>query len=223
MDIYMAVHFSNNDIVSIDDFGGINFLIPDHWKRSLIDKIQPQITLLNGKKGNEIERTLSPFQNHPFPFDPIVFHASSSVIYTDDIAGTEFVKTWLSNLKIKDEEDIYVFRNDKKWKDGCSVFVAKWKFFINFIWQNCRSGFDLLNVIDDTAQWAIMFGPEDAAIYIESGAVNSILPQTDNAYGWDLIRVRETTGKSETDNFVRYRLNQRFCSCLTKCPEEENI
>jgi hypothetical protein len=66
-----------------------------------------------------------------------------------------------------------------------------------------------------------MFGPENAAIYIEKGEVCPSLPKTDNAHGWDLIRVRQDA--HQPPNFIRTNLNNINCSCQTVCQGHSTI
>jgi hypothetical protein len=218
----MTVNYKKNDILSLEEYGGIDVLIPDRWKQTNIDNILKHIVLLSSEKGEEISRNLAPFKNPPYPFNPENFHTVTSVVYKDNTAGIDVVKVWLRSLPISESEDVYIFRNDKKWKkNGCSIYVAKWRHFIEEIWQICRSTFDLLFVMDDSCDWAIMFGPENAAIYIEKGEVNPSLPKTDNAHGWDLIRVR--TVASQSPNFIRTNLNNVSCSCQADCQDHSAI
>jgi hypothetical protein len=216
----MTVNYTKNDIVSLEEYGGINFLIPNHKKQGNINSVLEKVVLLNNKKGAEISRNLAPFKNPPYPFNPENFHTVTSIVYKDNTTGIDVVKVWLRSLPISESEDVYIFRNDKKWKkNGCSIYVAKWQYFIEEIWQTCRMTFDLLFVMDDSCDWAIMFGPENAAIYIEKGEVCSSLPKTDNAYGWDLIRVR--TIASQSPNFIRANLNNVNCSCQADCQSHD--
>jgi hypothetical protein len=217
----MTVNYKKNEIVSLDEYGGVGALIPVKRNQTKVDCILKHIVLLSSEKGEEISRNLAPFKNPPYPFNPESFHTVTSVVYEDNMVGIDVVKVWLCSLPISENEDVYVFRNDKKWKKtGCSIYVVKWQHFIEEIWQICRMTFSLLFVMDDSCDWAIMFGPENAAIYIEKGAICPSLPKTDNAHGWDLIRVRKNTNPP---NFIRTNLNNVNCSCQADCQDHSAI
>ena len=220
----MTAHYSPNEIITLEEFGGISYLIPNKSKHVLLDQILPHVKLLNGERGNALENSFCFFRDPPHPFDPLIFHACSSVVYKRNIDVKKevgIVKRWLISLPIDGDDEIYVYRNDKKWKNsGCSAFVVTWRVFTDIVWRYCIGGFDIVHVVDDTGKWAITFGPEDAAIYILRSPVARQLPIEDNAYGWDLIRVQQCNDNLSMEGFVRRHLNQVPCSCKSKCLHE---
>jgi len=188
----MTVHFDQSDIVSLRQFGGIDYLIPAHAKRLALDQVLSQVTLLDWSCGKRLVRTFHAFERYPQPFDWTKYHVTSFVAF-DHKAGQhqEQVSEWLQTLPIAMTERVYVYRITKEWEAmGCPTFVVSWHDFALDVWYYTWNVFDVITVIDDTARWAVIIGPESFAVFVTEGPVDSHLPKSDPAYGLGLLRVK---------------------------------
>ena len=61
----MTVSYTKSDIVSLEQYGGINFLIPNLRKRGNIKCILRSVVLLSNQKGAETSKRLAPFAKPP--------------------------------------------------------------------------------------------------------------------------------------------------------------
>jgi hypothetical protein len=212
------------------DFSNDNMLeIIDKWiPHNVSDEIKKYLLLhVRFIKGNSIKSTLLdyvPYNFSPYLFNPEIFHASTSIVF-DNKKNSEqvkcFVEKWLLSLpfSILPHEEVYLLKRqgDLGIPNWCAV--TKWQDFCSIIWYYFTGGFEKLTVLDDTFQWMIYFGMENAFIFVEPGGVDTKLSKKDNAFGWNLKRVKNQPDRPpwKQDNFVRINLNKFPCECQGPC------
>lgn len=187
----MAVSYGPGDVIGLAEYGP-EFLIPLHAKQDRLGDVTRQVVLLRRECGRNLVEKFHPFPSYPYPFDPTRYHASAWIEFdSDDPRDIPKVRNWLLNLPIHVDEEIYLYWKTMDWRQkGCPALVTTWGAFAQSLWNVVWNPFDFVTAIDDSADWALILGPEPFVIFIEKGGIDPGLPRSDPAYGLGLIRVR---------------------------------
>jgi hypothetical protein len=189
----MAVTYSIHEVMSLEQFG-LDYLIPLHSKRAHLQEVSEKAILLDPRLGRRVVHMFEPFPSYPFPFDSGRFHVTSDISFrsTEEPEERSRVEGWLLSLPIPGDELVYLVRKTAAWRiEGCPVVAVPWEPFARDLWHILWGPNDYMALVDDSADWAVIIGPEPFAIFAERGAVNPGLPENDPAYGFGLLRVRE--------------------------------
>lgn len=77
-------------------------------------------------------------------------------------AATERVMKWLRELPMSPRQEVYLC-----WEAGDGVAaVTDWATFVK-VWDDLWHPFDRLCAFDETENWAVVFGPEEEAVFVE--------------------------------------------------------
>jgi hypothetical protein len=185
--------------ISMDEAGGIAFLIPDHPKRFLHDDLEGKVEFWEPKLGSRLLDHFDPYPAYPYPFDPQRFHATHSIGFDwQDESKTcnSDVDTWLKSLPIEGQEKVFVFRQNKlRASSGCPVMSFEWRHFTARLWAVIWPGLSYFTVLTKDGGRFLLFGPETFIVYGTEGPVRSPPPSPE--YGFHLLRVRQPHEKGK--------------------------
>lgn len=149
------ITYTTDDVIQIEDtpfawrFSGEPWGTLSNAQRSVIFPLSEK----RGKDIKEAGRVLR--QSYP----PIVNTSLYRVISETSLEDEHDVLCWLTFLPIIGSEGIYI-----SWGDDQPVATA-WDIFIQ-LWDDFWYPFDVVNIFDDTLQWAVLLGPEEWAVHI---------------------------------------------------------
>lgn len=159
------VKYSLTDLISIRDFAFVWRITDARWDTLPTDVLE-RIRPLSARRSKEVCELSSVFQNVQTRQVSEIYQISRRTSPEgitpsdrDRIAG------WLVGLPIQQSECVYVC-----WSNMVAI-VVEWSVFIQ-IWDSLWYPFDHVFVFDETLDWAVVFGPEELAVYIDRiGAV----------------------------------------------------
>jgi hypothetical protein len=131
---------------------------------SLPEKVLSRIKPLSPSKSTELLQK-SPFEGTVDQlFDPGQYHVTRQVsLEGESNSEKQRVKKWFGELPVPANQEIYLC-----WQVGDGVAaVTDWATFIE-VWDDLWYPFDRLCVFDETRQWAVLLGPEERAVFIET-------------------------------------------------------
>ncbi|HEY3282147.1 MAG TPA: hypothetical protein VGN26_07725 [Armatimonadota bacterium] len=100
-----------------------------------------------------------------------------------DEADEERAYQWLRGLPVPLAEQVYV----TCWREPPVVLATDWSTFTE-TWTDLWYPFDVVDVFDDSLEWAVLLGPEEFAVLAKRGAVPPELLEDAWATGIDLVR-----------------------------------
>lgn len=174
--------YNTSDAVSMDDFPYAWRVTDERWAllpNEVLARIQP----LSLERGKQVARQGSVFR-HSGPFYVNIEHyhvVEACSLETRSHSEGGNVRQWLSQLPINPQEQVYV-----SWGNNAAV-ATDWITF-SMVWENLWYPFDVLDVFDDSLNWAVLFGPEEFAVFIKPGAVVAQSKTYEHDAGHSLVR-----------------------------------
>jgi hypothetical protein len=156
------VTYQPADTIPMSDFEFAWRITDAQWSL-LPERVLNQIKPLSPRKSQELLEK-SPFsETVGRPFDPGQYGATGQIsLEAASDSEKECVKAWLRGLPIPANQEVYLC-----WQVGGGVAAATgWTTFME-VWDDLWYPFDRLCIFDETRQWAVLFGPEEQAVFIE--------------------------------------------------------
>lgn len=192
------VHHDSSQVIAIEDFPFAWRITDPKWT-SLPKEVLSRIKPLTAARAKQVFDS-SPLRDRVvggYPFDPCRHHAVAHVSLegTDD-TDRDRVASWLGALPIANNTEVYVC-----WQadEGVAV-ITDWKTFSE-VWDDLWYPFDSVCVLDDSTDWALLLGPEEHAVFIQSGPVNAQLPKSDPAFGMSLLQPSRGDGSADSQAY----------------------
>ncbi len=183
------VTYKSTDLIPIGDFAYAWRITDEKWDCLSSDVLQ-HIRPLTLQRGSLVSEQAGTFRyGGPFYVNTTHYHVTSDCsCRVDNSVGYENkVNHWLSQLPINPNEAVYV-----SWSNDVAI-VTDWGTY-KVTWDSLWY-LDVLAVFDDSLEWAVLFGPEEFAVFVEKGAVNP--DSTNRAYdsGFGLVSVASNNSK----------------------------
>ncbi len=155
------VTYSATDVIPMRNFIYEWRITDDRWD-SLPSEILEHIIPLSSERSEQICQRGRAFRQEESPHAPSSsYHTVSQCsLESVDSADDEHIQQWFKTLPIKQIEQVYI-----SWGDNVAA-ITEWSIFTK-VWNSLWYTFDAVEVFDDTLKWAVLFGPEEIATYLE--------------------------------------------------------
>lgn len=156
------VSYHPADVIPMNDFEFAWRIADARWS-SLPDKVLKHIKPLSASKSKELLEASPCDRLSDCLFDASRYQAVRQVsLEGEGDCQVEQVRKWFGELPIASSQEIYLC-----WQVGDGIAaVTDWGTF-TAIWTELWYPFDRMCVFDEGRQWAVVFGPEEHAVFIE--------------------------------------------------------
>jgi hypothetical protein len=180
------VTYNLSDTVDITDFPYAWRVTEERWAR-LPDALLHRLKCLNSEKAAAVCQQGRGFRAPNALINGAEYHGKIgiSLDYEND-DGIRCIREHLLSLPIRGSEEVYV-----SWSNDAAL-ISDWSTFC-LIWDDLWYPFDVIEVFDDSLDWAVLMGPEEYAIYVESGHIREDMPDIELTYGHLLIQSMKKT------------------------------
>lgn len=176
------VTYSFVDIIPIHNFT-YAWRITDKQRASLSAAVLQHILPISSAGSKEICRRGRSFRcNKPPYVNTAYYHVMSHCsLEGTNTSNEDRIQHWFRQLPIKGTEQLYI-----SWGDSVAI-ITEWAIFTE-IWDNLWYPFDAVDIFDETMDWAVLFGPEEFAVFLASGSVDSQTKAYSELTGYGLMR-----------------------------------
>lgn len=155
----------NNLIIRVDlAMSPLGWRFTDNKWDLLPDRIQSRIHAISDVVSQEIQEKSRQFHHIGWRDVNVQdYHISSTASLEEDKHNSsQIIKHWF--LKLDIPLDALVYLTWHNFNDAVA-YVTEWGIFVEY-WNSFFYPFDILNIFDDTMQWAVLCGTEEVARYI---------------------------------------------------------
>jgi hypothetical protein len=173
------VHVFPSATIPLSEFALAWRITDEHWDKIPTAKLK-QIQPLAPNRAREVGKHRQAFRLRTVNTEFYHVAIDCSLEEKDESDGAR-IKCWFRSLPIVPVEQVSV-----SWSDDVAL-VTEWATFIE-IWDSLWYPFDTLTIFDDFRTWAVLMGPEEHAVLVQSGSADPHAADYPYRAGYDLIR-----------------------------------
>jgi len=180
------VTYETTDVIPMTEFAFAWRITDPRWavlREDALRRFKP----LGLARSTQVFNACAAFGRVPYPCDPRNYHAvSRESLEENESSDSQRIHSWLRALPIPPDSEVYLC-----WASQQGVAaVTDWANLIDN-WSDLWYPFDLLCILDDTLDWAMILGPEEEAYFIQRNAVKA------NATSRDFSRPLMTSDRDQ--------------------------